>query len=92
MLAMQPFFNLNFGNASSDHRNGWSTKEAVEMAREKIARLINASVNDIFFTSGATEAINMALFGLTEPGDEISTCKTEHKAVLETCAELEQRE
>lgn len=88
---MLPWFSTHFGNASSDHTFGWHAAEAVELAREQIAKLINASPNDIFFTSGATEAVNMALSGLTEAGDHLITSKTEHKAVLDTCAHLEKQ-
>ena len=86
---MLPWFSTHFGNTSSDHTFGWHAAEAVELAREQIAKLINASPNDIFFTSGATEAVNMALSGLTKAGDHLITSKTEHKAVLDTCTHLE---
>lgn len=88
---MLPWFSTYFGNASSDHTFGWQAAEAVELARERIAKLINSSPNDILFISGATEAVNMALSGLTEAGDHIVTSKTEHKAVLDTCSHLEKQ-
>lgn len=92
--AMLPHFTQSFGNAASkDHRFGWLAREAVEQAREQVARLIHAAPRQIVFTSGATEAINLALKGLAEAnpsgGKHIITTKTEHRAVLDTCAYLE---
>ncbi len=92
---MLPYFSEHFGNASSHtHAFGWYAQGAVEKARQQTADFIGAEINEIVFTSGATEAINMALKGVFEAyktkGNHIITCKTEHKAVLDTCAYLEE--
>ena len=91
---MLPYFLENFGNSSSDHVFGWDANEAVEIAREQIGNLINAKATAIVFTSGATEAANLALFGFckanSSKGNHIVSCKTEHKAVLDTLRALEQ--
>lgn len=91
--AMLPYFTEKFGNAHSDHIYGWDAGEAVEIAREQISRLISCKVKEITFTSGATEAANLALSGFCErnrsKGNHIITCKTEHEAVLDTMAALE---
>src|SRR5687768_13297556 len=93
--AMLPFFTEAFGNAASrSHAFGWTAEEAVEYAREQVAKVIGAkSEKEIVFTSGATEADNLAIKGVAEfyksKGDHIITCKTEHKAVLDTCKRLE---
>lgn len=92
---MLPFFTEKFGNASSiSHAFGWEAEEAVDIAREQVADLIGASANEITFTSGATEAINIAIRGLTKAnrdhGNHIITCATEHKAVLDTVESLEE--
>jgi cysteine desulfurase len=92
--AMLPYFTHHFGNAASrTHAYGWIADEAVEIAREKVATLMGAEKREIVFTSGATESVNMALKGLFEMyGRERShlvTCKTEHRAVLDTCRWLE---
>lgn len=92
---MVPYFTQKFGNASSiNHRFGWEADEAVETAREQVAHLIGASANEIIFTSGATEAINLAIRGIGKAnihnGNHIITCLTEHKAVLETCEHLKE--
>jgi cysteine desulfurase len=92
--AMLPFFTHRFGNAASrNHSFGWAAEEAVENARAQVARLINASPKEIVFTSGATEANNLALKGASEAyrekGNHIITQVTEHKAVLDTCKRLE---
>lgn len=93
---MLPYFTEKFGNASSiNHTFGWDAEEAVDMSREQIARLIGAKPNEIYFTSGATEAINLSLLGvckgIPENGNHIITCLTEHKAVLDTCQQLDKR-
>lgn len=93
--AMLPYFMELYGNASSSHKFGEVVKEAVEKARLQVASLIGAESSEIIFTSGATESINLALKGFVEAnydkGNHIITVKTEHKAVLETCAYLEER-
>jgi cysteine desulfurase len=92
--AMLPFFTEKYGNAASKtHINGWIAEEAVEIAREQVAALINAQPKEIVFTSGATESVNLAIKGVYEAhrskGNHIITCSTEHKAVLDTCKHLE---
>jgi len=84
----------NFGNAGSrTHRYGWLAEEAVENARQQVADLINANAEEIIWTSGATEANNLALKGAAHfyqrQGNHIITCMTEHKAVLDPCAQLQ---
>ncbi|QRR01581.1 cysteine desulfurase family protein [Dyadobacter sandarakinus] len=90
---MLPYFTEKFGNAASRiHAYGWEAEEGVDMARENVAALIGARPNEIVFTSGATEAVNLALKGIYEslqPGAHIITVATEHKAVLDTCRKLE---
>lgn len=92
--AMLPFFTQQFGNAASRHHPfGWQAEAAVEIAREQVAKLINAEPPEIVFTSGATEAVNLAIKGVYETysvnRSHIITCTTEHKAVLDTCKQLE---
>lgn len=84
----------NFGNpASRSHRFGWQAEEAVDIARNQIAELVNADPREIVFTSGATESDNLAIKGAAhfygKKGKHIITLKTEHKAVLDTCRQLE---
>jgi cysteine desulfurase len=92
--AMLPYFRDQFGNASSvDHAVGRRVRKAVEEARSRIAGLIGASPKEIVFTSGATEANNLALKGAVaarrDKGDHVITVATEHRAVLDTCRRLE---
>lgn len=96
MEAMIPYFNQCFGNAASiDHEYGVAAGRAVEKARRQVADSITAQADEIIFTSGATEANNLALIGAAqqyaERGNHIITCVTEHKAVLDPCHHLEQR-
>jgi len=91
---MLPFFNRRFGNpASHNHIFGWEADESVKYAREQVATLIAADPTEIVFTSGATEANNLALKGIFETyagkGNHIITCGIEHKAVLDACSHLE---
>jgi cysteine desulfurase len=90
---MLPFFSTNFGNASSIHYAGWQASEAVEIARENMANAIEAEPAEIYFTSGATESINLAIRGVAEAyaskGKHIVSFTTEHRAVLDTLAALQ---
>ena len=93
---MLPFFGEEFGNAASrSHAFGWRAENAVEDAREKVARLIGARGKEIVFTSGATESNNLAIRGVVEfqrdKGDHVVTCATEHNAVLDPLRALEKR-
>lgn len=91
--AMLPFFTEYFGNPSSPHSYGWSAEAAVKKSRETIAGTINAQPEEIVFTSGATEANNLAIKGVAEAyfsyGKHIITVITEHSAVLDPCRYLE---
>ena len=94
LQVMLPYFNHVFGNASSrQHRFGWQAEEAVERARQQVATLIGAKAKEIVFTSGATEANNLAIRGAVAArrarGNHVVTVATEHHAVLDTCKALE---
>jgi cysteine desulfurase len=88
--AMQPYFGEQFGNASSIHHHGQHTRAAVEDARESVATLIGCLASEIIFTSGGTEADNLAIAGLVGPGDHVITSSIEHHAVLLACKHLEE--
>jgi cysteine desulfurase len=87
--AMRPYFGETFGNASSIHHHGQETRAAVERARESVALLLGCRASEIVFTSGGTEADNLAIFGLVKPGDHVITSAIEHHAVLNSCKRLE---
>ena len=93
LQAMLPYFSDKFGNASSLHSFGQEAKEALEDSREKVAKLLGASPEEIIFTSGGTESDNLALKGIArrnrELGKHIITTCVEHPAILETCKKLE---
>jgi cysteine desulfurase len=91
--AMLPYYKDKFGNASSIHSFGRETKVALEESREKVAKFINASPQEIYFTSGGTESDNLAIKGTAfanrKKGKQIITSKIEHHAILESCKFLE---
>jgi len=87
--AMRPYFGEHFGNASSIHHHGQETRAAVERARESVAKLLGCRSAEVVFTSGGTEADNLAIFGLARPGDHIISSTIEHHAVLNSCKHLE---
>ena len=94
--AMLPYFTEDFGNpASRNHAFGWLAEEAVDKGRKQVADLIGAKPKEIVFTSGATEANNLAIKGVVEmyreKGNHVITCVTEHKAVIDTCKKLEKQ-
>lgn len=96
VAAMLPYFTEVYGNAASrSHPFGWAAEEAVDYAREQVAKLIGAEPKEIVFTSGATEAVNLAIKGVYDmyagKGHHIITAVTEHKAVLDTCKHLEKQ-
>src|SRR4030095_187102 len=93
---MLTYFSTSFGNAASRHHSfGWVAEEAVDHAREQVARLIGAEPKEIIFTSGATEGDNLALKGVFEmysgKGKHLITCNIEHKAVMDTCSYIESK-
>jgi len=94
--AMVPFFSEHYGNAASRHHQfGWAARDAVAEARSAVATLIGASPREVVFTSGATESNNLALKGVMdasrEHGNHLITVSTEHRAILDPCARLEQQ-
>ncbi|MCM4161125.1 cysteine desulfurase [Antarcticibacterium flavum] len=93
--SMLPYFTHKFANAGSDHIFGWDANDAVEQAREQLAALLNCRPGEIIFTSGATEAANLALLGFAgankHKGNHIITARTEHKAILDTLGFLERQ-
>src|SRR5205085_5017993 len=91
---MIPYFTEHFGNAASrNHPCGWEAEEAVDYAREQVAKLVGSDPKEIIFTSGATEGDNLAIKGVFEmyasKGNHVITVVTEHKAVLDTCKHIE---
>lgn len=91
---MLPYLSVHFGNpASRSHSHGWTAEDAVELAREQVARCISADPREIIWTSGATESNNIAIKGAARfyksRGAHIVTCETEHKAVIDCCRFLE---
>jgi cysteine desulfurase len=94
MTEILPYFDKSYGNASSrQHQFGWEAEAAVEQARMRISDLLHCEPDEIFFTSGATESINLSIKGIAEglssSGNHIVTCSTEHRAVLDTVRQLE---
>lgn len=94
--AMLPYFYQMPGNAASrNHPFGWEAEDAVDLARERVAKLVGADPKEIIFTSGATESDNLAIKGVFEmykrKGNHIITVETEHKAVLDTCKIIEKK-
>src|SRR5271165_4442073 len=88
--AMRPYFGEHFGNASSIHHHGQGTRAAIERARDSVASLLGCRPAEVVFTSGGTEGDNLAIAGLTSPGDHIITSSIEHHAVLLACKHLEE--
>jgi len=87
--AMRPYFADHFGNASSIHHHGQETRAAVERAREAVAALFGCRASEIVFTSGGTEADNLAISGMARAGDHVISSTIEHHAVLNSCKHLE---
>jgi cysteine desulfurase len=88
--AIRPYFGEQFGNASSIHHHGQQTRAAVEDARESVAALLGCRASEIVFTSGGTEADNLAIAGLVGAGDHVITSSIEHHAVLLACKHVEE--
>jgi len=89
--AMRPYYAEHFGNASSIHHHGQETRGAVERARESVATLLGCRPAEVVFTSGGTEADNLAIFGLARAGDHVISSTIEHHAVLNSCKQLQER-
>ena len=89
--AMRPFYLDQFGNASSIHHHGQQARAAVERAREAVARLLGCRAAEVVFTSGGTEADNLAIFGIVQSGEHVITSQIEHHAVLNACKRMERR-
>jgi cysteine desulfurase len=94
--AMRPYYAEHFGNASSIHHHGQETRAGVERARESVAKLLGCRPAEVVFTSGGTEADNLAIFGvlnqgLLRPGDHVISSTIEHHAVLNSCKQLQER-
>ncbi|HTJ86002.1 MAG TPA: cysteine desulfurase family protein, partial [Terriglobales bacterium] len=89
--AMRPYYAEHFGNASSIHHHGQETRGAVERARESVATLLGCRPAEVVFTSGGTEADNLAIFGLVQSGDHVITSTIEHHAVLNSCKHLHEK-
>jgi cysteine desulfurase len=87
--AMRPYFGEQFGNASSIHHHGQETRTAVERARESVAALLGCRTSEVVFTSGGTEADNLAIFGVVGAGDHVIASTVEHHAVLNACKHLQ---
>jgi cysteine desulfurase len=85
---MKPYFSERFGNASSIHHHGQESRAAVENARDSVAALLGCRASEVVFTSGGTEADNLAIFGLAGEGDHVITSTVEHHAVLNACKQL----
>jgi cysteine desulfurase len=88
--AMRPYFGERFGNASSIHSYGQETRAAVEQARDSVAGLLGCRASEVVFTSGGTEADNLAIAGLCVAGDHVISSTIEHHAVLHACKHLEE--
>src|SRR6266550_5858412 len=89
--AMRPYFGEHFGNASSIHHHGQETRAAVERARESVSNLLGCRPAEVVFTSGGTEADNLAISGLVQAGDHVVSSTIEHHAVLNSCKHLEEK-
>lgn len=89
--AMRPYFSEHFGNASSIHHHGQETRAAVERARESVANLFGCRPAEVVFTSGGTEADNLAIAGLVRDGDHVISSTIEHHAVRNSCKRLQER-